>query len=93
LLQFGEFTPALLVLVFVGAIQLVVGNFLEPKLLGNSMNLSPLVTIIALTFWGAIWGITGMILSIPITVIMVIIFAQVPSMRPVAVLLSQNGKV
>ncbi|GAB5538993.1 MAG: AI-2E family transporter [Salibacteraceae bacterium] len=93
LLQFGEFTPALLVLLLVGAIQLLVGNVLEPRLMGNSMNLSPLVTILALSFWGAIWGVTGMILSIPITVSMVIVFAQFPSTRNVAILLSEKGTV
>lgn len=93
LLQFGEISPALLVLFIVGAIQIVVGNVLEPKLMGSSMNLSALVTILALSFWGAIWGITGMILSIPITVIMVIIFSQFPSTRPVAIMLSEKGEV
>lgn len=93
LLQFGEFGPGVLVLVFVGAVQLIVGNVIEPKLMGNSMNLSALVTIIALSFWGAVWGVTGMILSIPITVIMVIIFSQFPSTRPVAIMLSDKGEV
>lgn len=93
LLQFGEFGPGFLVLLIVGAIQLAVGNFLEPKLMGNSMNLSALVTIAALTFWGAIWGITGMILSIPITVIIVIVFSHMPSLRPVAIMLSEKGRV
>ena len=64
-----------MVLLFVGAVQVLVGNVLEPKLMGNSMNLSALVTIIALSFWGSVWGVTGMILSIPITVIMVIVFS------------------
>ncbi len=93
LLQFGEFTPGILVLIFVGAVQLIVGNVIEPKLMGNSMNLSALVTIIALSFWGAIWGVTGMILSIPITVIMVIVFSQFPSTKPVAIMLSDKGEV
>lgn len=61
--------------------------------MGSSMNLSALVTILALSFWGAIWGITGMILSIPITVIMVIIFSQFPSTKPVAIMLSEKGEV
>jgi len=91
LLQFGDFTPALLVLVVVGAIQLLVGNVLEPRLMGSSMNISPLVTIIALSLWGAIWGVTGMILSIPITVIMLIIFAEFEPTRPVAIMLSEKG--
>ncbi|MTI22567.1 AI-2E family transporter [Fulvivirga sp. RKSG066] len=93
LLQFGEISSALLVLFIVGAIQIVVGNVLEPKLMGSSMNLSALVTILALSFWGAIWGITGMILSIPITVIMVIIFSQFPSTKAVAIMLSEKGEV
>lgn len=93
LLQFGSFMPGFMILIFVGAIQILVGNILEPKLMGNSMNLSPLMTIVALSFWGVVWGITGMILSIPITVILVIIFSQFPATKPVAVMLSVKGKV
>lgn len=93
LLQFGEFTPSIMVLLFVGLIQVVVGNILEPKLMGNSLNISPLITIIALSFWGAIWGITGMILSIPITVIMAIIFSQFDKTKPIAIMLSEKAKL
>jgi len=93
LLQFGEFSPALLVLVIVGVIQLIVGNIVEPRVMGSSMNISPLVTILALTFWGMIWGITGMILSIPIMVVLVIIFSQFESTRPIAILLSEKGEI
>jgi predicted PurR-regulated permease PerM len=93
LLQFGQFQPFFIILIFVGAIQVLVGNVLEPKLMGNSLNISALVTILALSFWGAIWGITGMFLSVPITVMMVIIFAQFPSTRPIAIMLSEKGKV
>ncbi|MCB0429775.1 MAG: AI-2E family transporter [Flavobacteriales bacterium] len=93
LLQFGEFLPAVYVLVFVGAIQLLVGNVLEPKLMGNSLNISPLVTILSLSFWGAIWGITGMIMSVPITVILVLVFAHFPQTRPIAIMLSEKGQV
>ncbi|WP_185154295.1 AI-2E family transporter [Fulvivirga sp. M361] len=92
LLQFGEFTPGLMVLLFVGAIQIIVGNIIEPKLMGTSMNISSLVTIIALSFWGAIWGVTGMILSVPITVIMVIVFSQFPATKPIAIALSEKGE-
>lgn len=93
LLQFGEFQPFFMVLIFVGVIQVLVGNLLEPKLMGNSLNISPLVTILALSFWGAIWGITGMFLSVPITVMLVIVFAQFPNTRPIAIMLSEKGKV
>lgn len=93
LLQFGELTPFLMVLIFVGAIQVVVGNLLEPKMMGNSLNVSSFVTIFALSFWGTLWGITGMILSIPITVIMVIIFSHFEKTKGVAIMLSDKGKV
>lgn len=93
LLQFGEFLPCVLVLIFVGGIQVLIGNILEPKLMGNSMNLSALGTIISLSFWGAIWGVTGMILSVPITVILIIIFSEFPSTRSVAILFSEKGKI
>lgn len=93
LLQFGEFGPFFWVLGIVGAIQLIVGNIVEPKVMGNSLNISSLVVILALSIWGVMWGITGMILSVPITVIMVIICAEFESTRPIAILLSEKGRV
>jgi len=93
LLQFGDYFHPLLVLGVVGAIQLVVGNLIEPRVMGNSLNISPLVVIIALSVWGAIWGINGMILSVPITVIAIIIFSKIPSTQSIAILLSEKGKL
>ena len=93
LLQFGEFTPSLTVLVLVGGIQVLVGNFIEPRVMGTSMNVSPLVTILALSFWGFIWGVTGMILSVPITVIMIIVFSQFEKTKTFAILLSEKGQI
>ena len=93
MLQFGELMPGIWVLVIVGAIQLVVGNYIDPKLTGNSLNVSPLVVLIGLAFWGAIWGIIGMILSVPITVMMIIIFSQFPTTRGIAVLLTKDGSI
>ncbi|MDA3894428.1 MAG: AI-2E family transporter [Salinivirgaceae bacterium] len=93
MLQFGEYMPGIWVLSIVGAIQLVIGNFLDPKLTGDSLNVSPLVVILGLSFWGAIWGILGMILSVPISVMMIIIFAHIPGTRSIAILLSKKGNV
>ncbi len=91
LLQFDTLTPFAIILVGVGAIQVIVGNVVEPRMMGNSLNISPLVVILALSLWGALWGIAGMVLSVPITVVIMIIFAQFPDTRPLAILLSQNG--
>jgi predicted PurR-regulated permease PerM len=93
LMQFGELLPFALVLILVGLVQLIVGNLLEPKLMGNSMNISPLVAIISLSIWGAIWGINGMILSVPITVILIIVFSHFPKTRSIAILLSEKGNI
>ncbi len=94
LIQFeNTFLPFLGVLFGVGAIQVIVGNLIEPRMMGSSLNISSLAVILSLSLWGTIWGITGMILCVPITVIMMIIFAQFPATRPVAILLSENGEL
>jgi len=93
LVQFDTLGPFVIVLIAVGAIQLLVGNVVEPKLMGDSLNISPLVVMLSLVLWGAIWGIVGMFLCVPITVILIIIFAQFENTRPMAILLSANGKV
>lgn len=93
LLQFTDPTNAIIVLVAVGTIQVVVGNIIEPRIMGNSLNVSSFVVILALSFWGAIWGITGMVLSVPITVILVILFGQFEATRAAAILLSDKGKI
>lgn len=93
LVQFGSFGPFVLVLLGVGSVQVIVGNFVEPKIMGTSLNLSPLAVILALTFWGFIWGVVGMILAVPIMVILVIILSQFPSTRILAILLSEKGNI
>lgn len=93
LLQFGEFTQGILVITIVGSIQLVIGNFVEPKLMGDSLNISPLVVLLTLAIWGVMWGITGMLLSVPITVILIIIMSEFKTTRPIAILLSQTGNI
>lgn len=93
LIQFGEFVPAMVILFGVGGVSVLVGSLVEPKLMGNTLNISPLVAILSLALWGSIWGIIGMLLSVPITVAMIIIFSQFPSTRPIAILLSEKGRV
>ncbi len=93
MLQFGEVMPGVWVLIIVGAIQLIIGNYVDPKLTGDSLNVSPLIVILGLSFWGAIWGVMGMILSVPIAVMLILIFANIPSLRGVAILLSKQGNI
>ena len=92
-LQFGTFMPLLIVGVCLMAIQFAIGNVLEPRLMGRSLNLSGLVIILSLTFWGRIWGVVGMFLCVPILVILNIILANFKQTRPIAVMLSQTGQL
>jgi predicted PurR-regulated permease PerM len=93
LVQFDTSWQFFAVVILLGGLQFAVGNILEPRLMGSSLNLSGLVIMLALAIWGAIWGITGMILSVPIMVVILIICAQFPASRPIAVLLSSKGEV
>jgi len=93
LIQFGNFSTLFIILAAVGAVQLLVGNYIEPRIMGKSLNISPLITIIALSVWGQIWGITGMVLSVPITVIMIIIFSQFEQTKAVAIMMTENGDI
>ncbi len=65
--QFGSLPKALIVALVLVATQMVVGNILEPKLMGKGLNLSPLVVLLSLVFWGWMWGLPGMLLSVPLT--------------------------
>jgi len=93
LIQFDTFGPFFIVLAAVGSVQLLVGNLLEPKLMGNTLNVSPFVVMMSLTLWGSIWGIAGAFLSVPITVMLLIIFAHFEKTRYIAILLSADGSL
>ncbi|WP_234220124.1 AI-2E family transporter [Ruegeria pomeroyi] len=91
LVQFDTITPFLVIVFFCGTVQFLIGNFLDPALLGRSLNMSTFMVILALTFWTAVWGLIGAFLSVPLTVCMLIVFRHVPALRPVAVLMSKDG--
>lgn len=93
LVQFDTLGPFVIVLSVLGVVQLAGSNWLEPRLMGSSLNLSPLAILLAIFAGGAIWGIVGALIIVPLLVVAVIVFARIPSMRPVAVLLSRDGVV
>jgi predicted PurR-regulated permease PerM len=88
LMQFGEWGPALQLGIVLGVLQVLVNNVLEPKLLGTSFDLSPMVILIALAFGLEIWGVLGAVLAVPILVIATTICADFKPTRPIAVILS-----
>ena len=88
-LQYGSVWRCLAILAIVVLLDNVMGNFLEPRFMGRGLGLSPLVVIFSLIFWGWLWGIPGMVLSVPITAVIKIVCANIPSLRPVAELMSK----
>lgn len=93
LVQFDTFLPFFVVVGTLAAVQLSASNYLEPRLMGQSLNLSPLVIFLAIFAGGALWGIVGAVIIVPLLAVAMIIFAQIPSMRPVAILLSGDGEI
>lgn len=93
LVQFDDITPFLVIVFFCGTVQFLLGNVLDPALLGRSLNLSTFMVIIALTFWSAVWGLIGAFLSVPLTVCVLIVLSQIPAARPVAILMSKDGQL
>lgn len=93
LVQFDTVTPFLVIAFGCGTIQFAIGNILEPSITGRSLNLSPFLVILSLTFWTTIWGVAGALLSVPIMVGMLIVFAHVPGLRWLAVLMSRDGQL
>lgn len=91
LIQFETIGPFLVIGLGCGIVQFLIGNILDPALTGRSLNLSTFMVILALTFWSAIWGLLGAFMSVPLTVCILIVFAQIPAMRPLAILMSKDG--
>jgi AI-2 transport protein TqsA len=90
-IQIGEPAQAAGIFVICGLIQFVTGNLIDPMLMGRALRLSSFGIIISLAFWGAVWGVPGMFLSVPIMVALMIICSEIPALRPLAVLLSREG--
>jgi AI-2 transport protein TqsA len=71
-------------------IEQTIGNFLDPKLQGRALEISPLVVLVAVVFWTWAWGPAGALLAMPLTVTLLVTCAHVPALRPVALLLSRT---
>lgn len=76
LVQYESFGKMLVVALILIGIQNIIGNIIEPKILGERLGLNPLVVLMSLLIWGYMWGVVGMILSIPLTSILKIIMER-----------------
>lgn len=93
LLEFDSLVIPIVVLLGLGSVQMTMGNVVEPRVMGFSLNLSPLLIIVSLIFWGWLWGIWGMILAVPLTATAKIIFENIKPLKPISVLMSGDNGV
>ncbi|HEX7086172.1 MAG TPA: AI-2E family transporter [Vicinamibacterales bacterium] len=90
--QFGDPGRVLGTAAALAVVQFTTGSILEPRVMGRGLNLSPVIMLLSLAFWGTVWGVVGMLLAVPLMVVVMIVCAHVDSLRPVAVLLSADGR-
>lgn len=91
--QFGDFTGPILLATLLTVVQIGVGAILEPKMMGRAFNLSPFMVVLALVVWSALWGVPGAVLAVPMTASLMIVLAEFPATRPIAIMLSADGRV
>lgn len=91
LVQFESYGPALILLIGLQAILFISGNLIQPRMQGDNQNIDPVVVLLALAFWGKLWGVTGMFLSTPLAVMAMAVLAEFRGSRWMAILLSGDG--
>ena len=93
LVQFyPNYVPVIITAVAMIAIQMTIGNVLAPKILGDKLNLSPVVVLLSLVFWGWLWGPVGALLSVPLAAAMKIVCENVDILSPIAIMMSSGRR-
>jgi predicted PurR-regulated permease PerM len=92
LIQFHTYWQAGVLLLGIEAVNFVAGNIFLPRMQGKSMNIDPVVVLLSLAFWGALWGVAGAFLSTPLTVVVMAVLAEFEGSRWLAILLSGDGE-
>ncbi len=90
-LQFSSAWPGIILGGGLFALAFLVGNILLPRMQGRALNIDPVMVLLSLAFWGALWGATGMFLSTPLTLLVMVVLAQFDGTRWIAILLSADG--
>lgn len=88
--QFESVYAALVVFIVLNLLQFVIGSYIEPRVAGTAVSLSPFMVLFAVFFWGMLWGIAGAFLGVPILIALASVCARHAPSRPIAVLLSAD---
>ena len=88
MIQYDSGITIALVILLPGAVQFTIGNIVEPLVTGEGLDLHPVTILLALVFWGLLWGVVGMLLAAPITAVLRIVLGRLEITRPVAELLA-----
>ncbi|MFZ5719691.1 MAG: AI-2E family transporter [Pseudomonadota bacterium] len=91
LVQFDTLWQAILLFAVLQVVGMFVGNVVQPRMQGRSLNIDPIALLMALAFWTVVWGLPGAFLSTPLTTVMMVILAQFQGTRWIAVMLSDDG--
>ena len=90
-IQYDTLLPIMLIILLPLSYKIIIGDFIEPKMIGSALNLHPVTIVLALIFWGLLWGVIGVLLAAPITAVIKISFEQYNTTKPIARLL--EGKI
>jgi predicted PurR-regulated permease PerM len=93
LIMFDSFIDVVFMMFILAMIQFIVGNIIEPKFQGDRLNLAPIMILLSLAIWGAIWGVLGMFLAVPIMVTINVALTQFETTKPLAMLFSKDGNI
>jgi predicted PurR-regulated permease PerM len=88
--QFDEVWKGIVIAIALVGIQQIIGFYIEPRLTGRRLDVSPLLVVLSLVFWGVVWGIVGMILAVPLLVVTKIILDSIKETKPIATLISNQ---
>ncbi|MEM6656332.1 MAG: AI-2E family transporter, partial [Planctomycetota bacterium] len=86
--EYDSWGPIIAVVALPGAVQIVIGNVLEPKIMGDGLDLHPATILLSLAFWGILWGPVGMLLAAPLAASARIILGRIDTTRPIAELMA-----
>lgn len=89
--HFESFYPALVVFIGLNLPQLVIGSYLKPRIAGTAVSVSPFMVLIAVFFWGVLWGVVHIFIGVPILIALAVVCARHPATRSIAALISADG--